>query len=120
MSNPLVDMIGHLSGRKIERRPPYHFDFPAIVEAATETGTMLEINSSPDRRDMNDVNARAAAEAGIPIAINCDAHRVGGFEVARYGVATARRAWLGTDAVVNTRPWAEVAAVRPRARARAA
>jgi DNA polymerase (family 10) len=120
MSNPLVDMIGHLSGRKIERRPPYHFDFPAIVEAARDTGTLLEINSSPDRRDMNDVHARAAAEAGIPIAINCDAHRVGGFEVARYGVATARRAWLGPDAVVNTRPWDEVAAVRPRARARAA
>ncbi len=116
ISNPLVDVIGHLSGRKIERRPPYHFDFPAIVAAARETGTLLEINSSPDRRDMNEVNARAAAQAGIPIVINCDAHRVGGFEVARYGVATARRAWLGPEAVVNTRPWDEVAALRPRAR----
>jgi DNA polymerase (family 10) len=117
ISNPLVDVIGHLSGRKIERRPPYHFDLPAIVEAARETGTMLEINSSPDRRDMNEVNARAAAEAGVPVVINCDAHRVGGFEVARYGVATAWRAWLEPDAVVNTRPWDEVAALRPRARA---
>jgi DNA polymerase (family 10) len=114
--NPLVDVIGHLSGRKIERRAPYHFDFPAIVEAARETGTLLEINSSPDRRDLNEVNARAAAQAGIPIVINCDAHRTGGFEVARYGVATARRAWLGPDAVVNTRPWDELAALRPRAR----
>ena len=87
-------MIGHLSGRKIERRPPYEFDFEAVLEAAVATGTMLEINASPDRRDMNDVHARAAAAAGIPIVINCDAHRVGGFEVARYGVATARRAWL--------------------------
>ena len=112
ISNPLVDVIGHLSGRKIERRPPYRFDFPAIIEAARETGTLLEINSSPDRRDMNEVHARAAAEAGIPIVINCDAHRVGGFEVARYGVATARRAWLGPDAVLNTRPWDEVAALR--------
>jgi DNA polymerase (family 10) len=116
ISNPLVDVIGHLSGRKIERRPPYHFDFPAIVQTAVETGTMLEINSSPDRRDLNDVHARAAAGAGIPIVINCDAHRVGGFSVARYGVATARRAWLGPGAVVNTRPWADVAALRPRAR----
>jgi DNA polymerase (family 10) len=116
ISNPLVDAIGHVSGRKIERRPPYHFDFSAVVEAALRNGTMLEINSSPDRRDMNDVHARAAARAGIPIVIDCDAHRVGGFEVARYGVATARRAWLGADAVANTRPWAEVAAVRPRAR----
>ena len=116
ISNPLVDVIGHLSGRKIERRPPYRFDFPAIVEAARETGTLLEINSSPDRRDMDEVHARAAAEAGIPIVINCDAHRVGGFEVARYGVATARRAWLGPEAVLNTRPWDELAALRPRVR----
>jgi DNA polymerase (family X) len=119
MSNPLVDVIGHLSGRKIERRLPYHFDLPAIIEAALEHGTLLEINSSPDRRDLNDVHARAAAEAGVPIVINCDAHRVGGFEVVRYGVATARRAWLGPDAVLNTRPWEEVAAKRPRARVRA-
>jgi DNA polymerase (family 10) len=117
ISNPLVDVIGHLSGRKIERRPPYHFDFPAILDAALQTGTLLEINSSPDRRDLNDVHARAAAEAGIPIVIDCDAHRVGGFEAARYGVATARRAWLAPGAVVNTRPWDEVAALRPRARA---
>ncbi|MGO9959812.1 MAG: DNA polymerase/3'-5' exonuclease PolX [Solirubrobacteraceae bacterium] len=117
ISNPLVDVIGHLSGRKIERRPPYTFDFPAVLEAALEHGTMLEINASPDRRDLDDVHARAAAQAGIPIVINCDAHRVGGFEVARYGVATARRGWLGPDAVANTQPWSAVAAMRPRVRA---
>ena len=116
ISNPLVDVIGHLSGRKIERRPPYQFDFPAIVDAAVATGTLLEINASPDRRDMNDVHARAAAAAGIPIVIDCDAHRVGGFEVARYGVATARRAWLEASAVADTRPWPEVQALRPRHR----
>jgi DNA polymerase (family 10) len=119
ISNPLVDVIGHLSGRKIERRPPYSFDFPAVVEAAAQTGTMLEINSSPDRRDIDDLHARAAAAAGIPIVINCDAHRVGGFEVARYGVATARRGWLEAGSVANTRPWDEVAALRPRNRSRA-
>jgi DNA polymerase (family 10) len=116
LENPLVDVLGHPSGRKIERRPPYEFDFPAIVEAAVETGTILEINASPDRRDLNDVQARAAARAGVPLVIDCDAHRVGGFEVARYGVATARRAWLGPEAVVNTRPWAAVESMRPRAR----
>ena len=116
ISNPLVDVIGHLSGRKIERRPPYAFDFSAVLEAAVTSGTMLEINSSPDRRDMNDVQARAAAAAGIPIVIDCDAHRVGGFEVARYGVATARRAWLEAGAVANTRPWSELETMRPRAR----
>lgn len=116
IEHPLVDAIGHLSGRKIERRAPYGFDFEQVVEAAARTGTMLEINSSPDRRDLNEVHARAAAEAGIGIVINCDAHRVGGFAVARYGIATARRAWLGPQHVANTRPWAEMQALRPRNR----
>ena len=116
IENPLVDVIGHLSGRKIEQRPPYEFDLETVLAAAARTGTMLEINSSPSRRDLNDVNARAAAAAGIPILINCDAHRTGGFEVARYGIATARRAWLGPEAVLNTRPWAELQAARPRNR----
>ena len=119
VENPLVDVIGHLSGRKIERRPPYAFDFAAVVEACARSQTLLEINSSPDRRDLNDVHARAAAAAGIPLVINCDAHRTAGFEVARYGIATARRAWLGPEHVLNTRPWADVAARRPRMRATA-
>jgi DNA polymerase (family 10) len=116
IEHPLVDAIGHPSGRKIERRAPYQFDIDAVIEAAARTGTMLEINSAPDRRDLNEVNARAAAAAGVTIIINSDAHRVGGFEVARYGVATARRAWLTAADVLNTRPWAEVAAARKRAR----
>jgi DNA polymerase (family 10) len=116
IEHPLVDCIGHLSGRKIERRPPYQFDPGRVIEAAAATGTMLEINSSPDRRDLNDVNARAAAAAGVPIVINCDAHRVRGFEVARYGVATARRAWLSADQVANTKPWKQVEAMRSRHR----
>ncbi len=114
IEHPLVDAIGHLSGRKIERRPPYAFDSEAVIAAAARTGTMLEINASPDRRDLNEVNARAAAAAGVSIVINCDAHRVGGFEVARYGVATARRAWLTAADVANTRPWSELAAMRKR------
>jgi DNA polymerase (family 10) len=115
IEHPLVDVIGHLSGRKIQRRPPYEFDVERVIEAAAGTGTMLEINASPDRRDLNEINARAAAAAGVPIVINCDAHRVGGFEVARYGVATARRAWLTAADVANTRPWPELAAMRKRA-----
>jgi DNA polymerase (family X) len=117
IEHPLVDCIGHLSGRKIERRAPYEFDLESVLDACVGTGTMLEINASPDRRDVNEVVARAAAAAGIPIVINCDAHRVGGFEVARYGVATARRAWLTAAQVANTMPWAKLAALRPRARA---
>ncbi len=116
VEHPLVDAIGHLTGRKIERRRPYQFDFERIVEAAVGAGTMLEINASPDRRDLNEVHARAAAAAGIPIVINCDAHRVGGFEVARYGIATARRAWLTAAAVVNTKSWSDVDSLRSRHR----
>ena len=116
IENPLVDCIGHLSGRKIERRRPYEFDAERVFEAAARTGTMLEINASPDRRDLNDSHARAAAALGVGIVINCDAHRVRGFQVARYGVATARRAWLSAAQVVNTRPWEEVEARRPRHR----
>jgi DNA polymerase (family 10) len=77
---------------------------------------MLEINSAPDRRDLNETAARAAAAAGIPIVINSDAHRPKGFAVARYGIATARRAWLSAADVANTRGWSEVAALRPRNR----
>jgi DNA polymerase (family 10) len=116
IEHPLVDAIGHPSGRKIEQRRPYEFDVEQVIEAAARTGTMLEINANPDRRDLNEVNARAAAAASVPIVINCDAHRILGFEAARYGIATARRAWLSAGDVVNTRSWAEVAALRPRNR----
>jgi DNA polymerase (family 10) len=117
IEHPLVDAIGHLSGRKIERRHPYEFDVERVIEAAARTATMLEINASPDRRDMNEVNARAAAAAGVSIVIDCDAHRVRGFDAARYGIATARRAWLTADQVANTKPWEVVQGMRSRNRA---
>ena len=78
IEHPLVDAIGHVSGRKLERRAPYSFHLESVIEAAARTGTMLEINSNPDRRDLSDLHARAAAAAGVPIVINSDAHRVGG------------------------------------------
>jgi DNA polymerase (family 10) len=117
IEHPSVDCIGHLSGRKIERRRPYEFDFDAVLDAAVRSGTMFEINASPDRRDLNEVHARAAAAAGVPIVINCDAHRVGGFEVARYGVATARRAWLGPEQIANAGSWAQLQARAKHGRA---
>ena len=117
VEHPLVDAIGHLTGRKLERRAPYALDVERVIEASARTGTMLEINSNPDRRDLNDIHARAAAAAGVPIVINTDSHRVAGFEVARYGIATARRAWLTAKQVVNTGPWRAIEAIRPRHRA---
>jgi DNA polymerase (family 10) len=115
IEHPLVDMIGHPSGRKIEHRPPYEYDVEKVTDAAARTGTMLEINANPDRRDLNDIQARAAAAAGVRLIISTDAHRVATFARApRYGIATARRAWLTPADVANTRPWAELDAVRKR------
>jgi DNA polymerase (family X) len=116
IEHPLVDAIGHPTGRKIETRAPYRLDLPRVFAAAARTGTMIEINAAPDRRDLNDVHARAAAEAGVLILIDSDAHSARNFELLRYGVATARRAWLSAEQVANTRPWPEFAALRKRVR----
>jgi DNA polymerase (family 10) len=116
IEHPLIDAIGHPTGRKIETRHPYGLDMERVIEAAARTGTMIEINSAPDRRDLNEIHARAAAEAGVGILIDSDAHSVRNFSLLRYGVATARRAWLTPAQVANTRPWAEFAGLRKRAR----
>src|SRR6476659_4144726 len=113
--HPWIDVIGHLTGRKIETRAPYAVDTDAVFAAAARTGTMLEINSAPDRRDLNDINARAAKEAGVRILINSDAHRTATLANIRWGVATARRAWLTKRDVANTLPWKRFAKLRKRA-----
>ena len=65
VSNPLVDCLGHPSGRLLLKREPYEFDVEAVIAAAAEHGTMIEINGSPRRRDLNEHHARMAAEAGV-------------------------------------------------------
>jgi DNA polymerase (family 10) len=117
IEHPLVDAIGHPTGRKIDRRSPYALDVGAVIEAAARTGTMLEINANPDRRDLNDIHARAAARAGVSILIDSDAHGAERLSEIRWGVATARRAWLSADDVANTRGWAQFARIRKRTRA---
>ena len=102
MEHPLVDVIGHPTGRLIERREAYSLDLDRVIEKAVETGTFLEINANPDRRDLNDVYARAAAEAGVTLLIDSDAHWPRTLKNMRYGVATARRAWLTKEQVGNT------------------
>jgi DNA polymerase (family X) len=119
IEHPYVDVIGHPTGRKIEKRPPYAVDMERLIEAAARTHTMLEINAAPDRRDLNDIHARAAAEAGVLIVLDSDAHSVRNLDLMRYGVATARRAWLTPAQVANTRPWAELDKLRKRSRAAA-
>jgi len=108
IEHPLVDAIGHPTGRLIGRREPYGVDLEAIFAAAARTGTLLEINANPDRRDLSDIHARAAVKAGVSIVIDSDAHRVDTLANMRWGIATARRAWLTREDVANTRPWAQL------------
>jgi DNA polymerase (family 10) len=115
IEHPLVRAIGHPTGRLIERRAPYAVDLDAVFAAAARTHTMLEINANPDRRDLSDVHARAAAHAGVQIVIDSDAHRTRTLANMRWGIATARRAWLTREDVANTRPLREL--VRPGGRA---
>ncbi len=116
IEHPLVDAIGHPTGRLIERREPYALDLDEVFEAAARTGTLLEINGNPDRRDLPDTAARAAAAMGVRLVIDSDAHRVATLANVRWGVATARRAWLTKHDVANTLEWPQLKALRKRAR----
>ena len=107
IENPGVDCIGHLTGRLIGRREPYGIDVEAIAEAAARTGTMIEINGNPNRRDLSDRHARLAVDAGVTIVLNTDAHGIDTLDNMAYAVATARRAWLTKADVANTRSWSE-------------
>jgi DNA polymerase (family 10) len=112
MEHPLVDAIGHPTGRLIGRRDPYALDVDRVIEAAARTGTFLEINANPNRRDLSDTLARAAADAGALLVVDSDAHGVETLEKIRFGIATARRAWLTPDQVANTRSWRQLNALR--------
>jgi DNA polymerase (family X) len=114
MDNPLVDAIGHPTGRLIMRRDPYPLDIERIAEHAAATKTMLEINANPDRRDLSDLHARLAADAGAMIVINSDSHGVETLQNIRYGIANARRAGLTAKQVANTRPLRELNKLRAR------
>jgi DNA polymerase (family X) len=112
LDNPNVDCIGHLTGRRILTRPGADIDIERVVERAVETGTALEINSQPDRLDMRDTHARLAAEAGVLIPINTDAHETTALAHAELGVGLARRAWMTKAQVLNTRTWAQIEKLR--------
>jgi DNA polymerase (family X) len=115
IEHPLTDAIGHPTGRMLGRREGYALDIDRVIEAAAGTGTFLEINSNANRRDLPDVYARAAAEAGVTLVIDSDAHGVDTLpKMMRFGVATARRAWLSGEQVANTRSWPELARLRKR------
>ena len=109
LDHPHVDCIGHLTGRKLNRRPGADLDVEKVVARAVETGTALEINSQPDRLDLRDVHARLAGEAGVPVPVTTDAHSTAALGYRVLGIAQARRAWLTREQGLNTRPWREIA-----------
>jgi len=114
MESPHVDSIGHPTGRKINRRPASDLDFERAVEKALETGTFLEIDSQPDRLDLRDTHARAAAEAGLMIAVTSDAHEIAALSYVEIGIGQARRAWLTKEQVLNTRTWPQLKKLRKK------
>lgn len=103
MDNPYFGMLGHATGRLLTRREGYELDIDRLIRRAKEVDCFFEINASPDRLDLSDENAKLAKEAGILIAINTDAHAIGELDQMQWGINQARRAWLTSADVLNTR-----------------
>lgn len=108
MRNPNVDIISHPTGRILKRRDEYQIDFEKILRVAKETGTVLEINSYPERLDLDDQNIRRAKEMGVRMVINTDSHRVDQLKLMEFGVAQARRGWAEKKDIINTGPLREL------------
>jgi DNA polymerase (family 10) len=103
IANPYVDILGHPTGRRLLKREPYRFKFTAVADGAAAHGVALEINCQVDRLDLSDINARAARDRGAKIVISTDAHSKDAFGRLRWGILMARRGWLTSDDVLNTR-----------------
>ena len=108
ISNPHVTMLGHLTGRLLLSRDGYQVDVPAIIEAAAETGTIIELNCSPWRLDMDWRHWPLAKSKGVKCAINPDAHRTDQLNHLWYGIGAARKGWLTKADVVNTLPLGKI------------
>ena len=116
MRNPYVDIIGHPSGRILGQREESAVDMDEVLRVAKETGTILEVNGTPDRLDLDDVYIRRAVEMGVKLAIDSDAHNLYGLDSLEFGVAMARRGWAEPKDVVNTLPLEELLKVLKRNR----
>jgi|UniRef100_A0A7V6DQ08 DNA polymerase (family 10) len=104
MHNPHVDIISHPTGRILKRREEYEVVFDDLLQAAKETGTILEINSYPDRLDLGDINIRAAKELGVRMVINTDTHNVNQLHLMKFGISQARRGWAEKKDIINAWP----------------
>ena len=109
MDNRYFNILGHATGRLLLKRPGYEIDMDRVIVQARQNGCFFEINSSPDPLDLSAENARLASDAGVMIAINTDAHGTGELPLIRCGIDQARRAGLAKSAVLNSRPWKELA-----------
>jgi len=112
MDNPYVDVIGHLTGRRIGKRGPRDVAVDRVIEKALSSGVALEINGQPDRLDLPDVHVRAAKEAGLKLVVSSDAHQIRAQAYVELAVSQARRGWLTKDDVLNTRTWAQLQKLR--------
>ncbi|MEW6386365.1 MAG: DNA polymerase/3'-5' exonuclease PolX [Thermodesulfobacteriota bacterium] len=108
MKNPHVDIISHPTGRILKRREEYEAAFADLLRAAQDTGTILEINSYPERLDLNDVNILAAKQAGVKMVINTDAHQVDQLRLIKFGISQARRGWAEKKDIINAWPVEEL------------
>jgi DNA polymerase (family 10) len=104
MRNKNVDVVSHLTGRIINEREPYKVNIDEIIKTAKETGTILEINSFPNRLDLKDEYIKKCVEAGVKMSINTDAHLFSHLDNAEYGIAQARRGWAEKKDIVNAWP----------------
>jgi DNA polymerase (family 10) len=104
IENPNTSIIGHPTGRLQLRRDAYQFDMDAILTAAAKRKVAMELNSYPDRLDLNDVHLRQAKQRGVKIVINTDSHHTSHLDKIRYGILQARRAWLTKADILNTLP----------------
>ncbi len=108
MESPHVDVICHLTARLLGKRSPVEIDIDEVLEAAVRTGTVMEINASPDRLDLKASHVRKAVERGVIFSINTDSHRTWQFDNMRFGVSTAIRGWVDSDRVINTLQYSEL------------
>ena len=108
MENPYVNAIGHPTGRLIGLREPYPVDMDAVIKAAKETGTALEINAQPRRMDIDEIWIRKAVEEGVKLVISTDSHNLGNFAFMEIGVAIARRGWAEKKHILNTGSWKKI------------
>jgi DNA polymerase (family 10) len=110
LGHPRVNVLVHPTGRRLNTREPYDVDLEAVFAAARAHGKAVEINSSPERMDLSDVHARRAGALGLPVAVSTDTHSLRELDNLGLGIGIARRAWLGPDQVLNTRPLADLLA----------